>query len=137
MNITDASTRFLLSLLVPFLLLMIGVLGKRLIAAQFRWRDFYLGPDFSLAAFAAGLLNLLELLNAKEGADLSGKLVGTMIYQTVTFGIYMLVLVMHQNIEKRDTNRRMMAAIVMGLSANFIGLVPNFAFAWLKLKGWL
>jgi len=60
-----------------------------------------------------------------------------MAYQTTTFGIYMLVLVMHQNIEKRETDRNLKASIVMGISANIVGLVPNFAFAWLKLKGWL
>lgn len=138
MNITARSV-FLTSLLVSSFLLLIGSLGKTLIAMEFRWSNFYLGPEFSLAAISAGLLNFLDMLNAKEVGEVFWRVISTIAYLAVTFGIYMLVLCMHQNIEKRQTSpqRRGSAVKWMGLLANFTGLLPNFAFAWLKLKGQL
>jgi hypothetical protein len=50
MNISTTSVQFLISLAVPFFLLGIGALGKHLIVGEFRWSNFYLGPEFSLAA---------------------------------------------------------------------------------------
>lgn len=146
MNITTASERFLLSLAVPFVLLVIGGLGKHLVASEFRWSNFYLGQDFALSGISLGLLNFLEMLDAKEIKEVGGAVLWTVGYLTITIGIYMLVLILHQNIEKRQSNRegkptaerkQMGAGIGMGFLANFFGLIPSFLFAWLKLKGWL
>jgi hypothetical protein len=127
----------LMPLFVPAALLVIGAAGKTLIAGEFRWNNLYLGPDFSLAAISVGLLNFLDIFNAKAGPAASSKVEWGIVYVVVTLGIYMLVLIMHQNIEKRHTRSRSKAAVLMGLLANFIGLAPNFAFVWFKLKGTL
>ncbi|MGA9390799.1 MAG: hypothetical protein WBV69_10170 [Candidatus Sulfotelmatobacter sp.] len=127
----------LMSLYVPAALLLIGAAGRTLIAGEFRWNNLYLGPDFCLAAISAGLLNFLDMFNAKDpniGASKVGWGIG---YVLVTLGIYMVVLIMHQNIEKRHTNPRTHSGVTMGLFANFFGLIPNFLFVWLKLKGML
>jgi hypothetical protein len=135
--------RILLSLAVPFVLLVIGGLGKHLIVSEFRWSNFYLGPDFALAGISAGLLNFLGMLDAKEMKDVFWKVIWTVGYLVITFGIYMLVLCIHQNIEKRHpggeaktrSTQRGSDRIRMGFLANFIGLMPSFLFAWLKLNG--
>lgn len=129
MNITT------MSLLVPVALLLIGAAGKRLIACEFRWSNLYLGPDFSLAAIAAGLLNFLDMFNTKESTVGLSKVESGIVYLLMTLGIYMLVLIMHQNIEKRHQNLRASAGVAIGLAANLFGLLPNFAFVWFKLKG--
>ena len=128
--------RLLVSLAVPFLLLIIGGLGRHLIVSEFRWSNFYLGPDFALAGISAGLLNFLEMLDAKEITQVFWKILWTVAYLAIIFGIYMLVLCMHQNIEKRRLNREhKRTGLGMGFMANFVGLIPSFLFAWLKLKG--
>lgn len=136
MNIGATGVRFLLSLAVPVALLVIGGLGRTLIISELRWSNFYLGTDFALAGIAAGLLNFLEV------TDVSPKIYWTVGYVVITIGIYMVVLCMHQNIEKRQLNaqseaarRRQRAGTGMGFLANFIGLAPSFLFAWFKLKG--
>jgi hypothetical protein len=75
------------------------------------------------------------MLNAKDIREVFWKVISTIVFLAVTFGIYMLVLCMHQNIEKRHTNPHGRVGRLMGFLANFVGLVPNFAFVWLKLKG--
>jgi hypothetical protein len=56
----------MLPFFVPVALLFIGAAGRTLIAGEFRWNNLYLGPDFCLAAISAGLLNFLDIFNAKD-----------------------------------------------------------------------
>jgi hypothetical protein len=153
--LTGAGVRFLLSFAVPLVLSLIGGLGTWLIVTEFRWSNFYLGTDYALAGISAGLLNFLDMLDAKEVSEVTAKILWTVGYLAITLGIYMVVLVIHQNIEKRQrtadeehVRKKDAAARIghptparpdvgkwMGMLGNFVGLGPSFLFAWLKLKG--
>jgi hypothetical protein len=155
MPLTGAGVRFLLSFCVPLVLSVIGGLGTWLIVTEFRWSNFYLGTDYALAGISAGLLNFLDMLDAKELSEVTWKILWTVGYLAITLGIYMLLLCMHQNIEKRQSIadeehvRKKDAALKagnpaperpdvgkkLGMLGNIVGLGPSFLFAWLKLKG--
>jgi type IV secretory pathway VirB3-like protein len=123
--------------------------------SEFRWSNFFLGTDFALAGVSAGLLNFVDMLEAKDITEVVWKIVWTVGYLAITLGIYMMVLCMHQNIEKRQavadekhwtakasggaaaTSKRIFVGTRMGMLANFIGLGPSFLFTYWKLKGTL
>jgi hypothetical protein len=156
-DLKAAVARFLLSCTVPLALLLFGGLGKHLIISEFRWENFFLGPDFALAGMAAGLLNFLDVPDSKDVVGIPMKIYWTVGYFVITFGIYMVLLVLHQNIEKRQiaadeqydaakhaaananpprpVPKRIEAGVRLGMIANFVGLGPSFLFTFLKLKG--
>ncbi len=87
------------------LLALIGVIGKKLArgnatSSVFKRQDFYLGPEFTLAAVSASLLNIFDLLKptrtipGSRGALLSNFIIGFM-----GIVLFMLVLSFHQDWE--------------------------------------
>jgi hypothetical protein len=147
-DLKAAATRLLLASTVPLFLLILGGLGKHLITTEFRWGNFFLGPDFALTGIGAGLLNFLDMLDGRDVTSLVWKIIYTVCYLTLTFGIYMLLLVLHQNIEKRQVASdaaydasahkppiRPEAGVKLGMFANFVGLGPAFVFTLFKLNG--
>jgi len=156
-DIKATAIRFLLACIVPVFLLFLGGLGKHLIVTEFRWGNFFLGPDFALTGIGAGLLNFLDMLDGRDVTAFVWKIIWTVSYLVLTFGIYMVLLVLHQNIEKRQVAsdvkhrsdseaaikagqlppKRPEVSVRLGMFANFVGLGPSFVFTFLKLKGTL
>jgi hypothetical protein len=83
-DVSTAGARFLLSFVIPFCLLLIGAMGKHLIAREFRWSNVYLGPELALAAISAGLLNFLNMLDIKEIKELLWKIIYNLGYVVLT-----------------------------------------------------
>ena len=62
------TNRFVIAILVPFLLFLAGGVGKKLVRGGKDWqrKDWYLGVDASLAALSATLINFFELTRLKK-----------------------------------------------------------------------
>jgi hypothetical protein len=90
---------------VPVLLALLGVLGKKLArgggaTGGFKRQDFYLGPEFTLAAVSTALLNIFDLL--KPARPLPGPRDALLANILVGFSgmlLFMFVLSLHQDWE--------------------------------------
>ena len=134
--------RYVTACVVPMVLLIAGGLGKQLIVGEFRWSNFYLGTDFALASLSAGLLNFVDLVtDNKDVTTMFWPVIYTVGYLLVTFGIYLLLLCIHQGIEKRQKSmtekqeRRKERGVWLGFVSNLIGGSLLCAFILLKARG--
>lgn len=126
----------LVVLLFPVLLAVAGSMGKKLArGTDFRRGDFFLGPDMTLGALSAGLVNLLDLAkDAKTSSDITVSLSVTAGYIALTFFFFLIILTLHQAWERRE-NEPLKQILCLGVASNGIGLCLLIAFVWLKLSG--
>jgi hypothetical protein len=86
---------------VPVLLAILGVLGKKLARGKgWKRQDFYLGPEFTLAAVSAALLNIFDLLNPSRATPGNpGILLSNVIVAFLGVVLFMFVVSLHQDWE--------------------------------------
>lgn len=60
------TNRYFIALGIPFILLLLGAMSRKLIRAQpWRREDFYLGVDLALAGISSGLIYISDVLTTK------------------------------------------------------------------------
>lgn len=123
-------------LLFPTMLAVAGSLGKKLVrGTDFRRADFFLGPDLTLGALSAGLVNLLDISkDVQYTSNMTANLFFTSGYIAITFFLFIVILSLHQVWEKRDNQPRRQI-LTLGVASNLIGLSLLVLFVWLKLGG--
>jgi len=116
--------RFIPGLGVPIVVTIIGIMAKKLARGK-PWErsHFYLGTELTLAAFAAALLNLGDLIkpDAPPLANLPtlvGLNVGAAI---ITLILLLFVLSLHQDWESKTIERPKTSFFWLILVSNMIG----------------
>jgi len=90
-------------ILVPIILVILGVISKKLVrgaatSTGFKRQDFYLGPELTLAAISAALLNIFDILKITRTSPVSRiALLPNIIIAFMGFVLFMLVLSFHQD----------------------------------------
>ena len=87
---------------VPVLLAILGVFGKKLarggVTTGFKRQDFYLGPEFTLAAVSASLVNVFDLLKPGRAIPASREaLLSNFIAGFFGLVLFLFVLSIHQD----------------------------------------
>jgi NADH:ubiquinone oxidoreductase subunit 2 (subunit N) len=130
------SNRYVVSIVVPMLLLSAGSLAKKLTRGPgWRREDFYLGVEFTLAALSSSLLYVVELGSnypTAPSADFT-KCVSAGVFSSLTFVLLLVVLSFHQDWEPAERRGRSQF-LVLVVFCNFIGLALVAAFT-LMIKG--
>src|ERR1700685_723542 len=82
------------ALLFPTLLAVAGSVGKKLVrGTDFIKTDFFLGPDLTLGALSAGLVNLLDIAKEVHSPEsITPSLFFTAGYLAVTFFLFIVIL---------------------------------------------
>lgn len=126
----------IVALLFPTLLAIAGSVGKKLVrGTDFEKKDFFLGPDLTLGALSAGLVNLLDIAkDSHSSLTITASLFFTSGYIAVTFFLFIVILALHQVWEKRD-NQPGRQILSLGVASNAIGVSLLALFVWLKLSG--
>jgi Ca2+/Na+ antiporter len=118
------SFRYILGIGVPSTVTMIGVLTKKLGRAK-PWErsHFYLGAELTLAAFAAALLNIGDLIKPDgRHVDNALMLVGLNVVMAVTILVLLLfVLSLHQDWESKAVERPKLSFFWLIFVSNVIG----------------
>ena len=127
---TDLEYRFVIGLLVPMALAVLGILAKKIsrgVRGGWRRADFYLGREFSLAGVATSITSILVVWlkpdRAFQGkADLAalGENFTTVF---VGFLLFMLIVGMHQDYEDETHTgpERSRELKLIGFVSNVIG----------------
>ena len=111
---------------VPTVFLLAGALAKKLVWRTGGWEaaDFYLGIEATLAAMAAGFVNIFDLVRVPSTLHqpIDGlRLAGTGGFLVVTFLLLLLLLSIHQDWENSRANP-LRQKIWLGVVSNVIGL---------------
>jgi hypothetical protein len=99
---------FLAKVAIPFLLLFVGAFAKKLARRKpFGWKDWYLGLEFVLAAFIAGITQLIESiakLNPDEALPFAKwtELCWAGAFIGITFFLLFVVMSIQQDQEEKD-----------------------------------
>ena len=120
--------RYVTGVGVPLVLMLIGVLGKKLSRRSRGWirNDFYLGGELTLAAISSALLNIFDLLKPGQTTmPNSIALLSNFLIAFVGFGLFLFVLSMHQDYESNEVgganpSRRKQLFVLAGV-CNVIG----------------
>lgn len=128
---------YIIALVVPIVLILCSAVAKKLVRGS-GWQrsDFFLGVELSLAAMAAGLVNLLDLTKpALKGVNqLSAqKTAETAVFVAICFFLLLWVLSTHQDWERRPQSPKGQV-IWLGVISNVIGAGLMIAFI-LYVKG--
>jgi len=141
------TNRYFIAAGIPFLLIFLGAISRKLIRAKPWIRDdFYLGVDLSIAAISAGLIYNFELITAKEAASgcstescraliasADTRLLGNAGFLVAALILFLLVLSFHQdNPGNAGTSRKQF--VYLGIVSNVIG-VGLIALFTLVVKG--
>jgi hypothetical protein len=123
---------------VPGLFLLAGALARKVVRGSGGWEasDFFFGIEATLAAMSAGFVNIFDLVRGPVATKqpLDGlKLAATSGFLVVTFILLMVLLSIHQDWDKNQTNPKQ-RKIWLGLVSNGIGLLLMGGFI-LMIKG--
>ena len=101
--------KYVVALLVPFVLLLSGAVAKKIVRGSgWKRQDFFLGVQFTLAAMSSSLIYGLELLKqtapgAQPSTSATGeKLTLAWVFVALTYFLLFIVLATHQDYEQRD-----------------------------------
>ena len=124
LNLGIEQYRFIPGLGVPVVVTVLGVFAKRFARSQVWDRShFYLGTELTLAALAASLVNLGDILrpDVSSPANLK-KLVGLdVLWAVITFILLFFVISLHQQWEPKTTLRPNASFFWLNLISNVIG----------------
>ena len=130
------SNRYVVSMMVPILLLLAGALAKKLTRGPgWKREDFYMGVEFSLAALSSSLLYVVELgsISPQHASPDFAKLVPAGVFSIVTFVLLLVILSFHQDWEPQERRGRSQF-LVLVVFCNVIGFGLLAAFT-LLIKG--
>jgi hypothetical protein len=128
------TNRYFIAVGIPFILIIIGSVSKKLVKAR-PWQrdDFFLGADLSLAGISSGMIYITELLSAK--ASLQGcttpacaafltsfdeKLLTDGGFIVLALLIFVVLLATHQDHERNTSNPRAQI-LMLGVFSNLVG----------------
>jgi hypothetical protein len=153
--------RYLLGVAIPLVLLLVGALSKSLIASEILFEHFFFGLDFSLAALASLLANVVDLLKDLKDPQFPERMGYAIAFFVICFCVYFVILVIHQRAEKKykqasDTyaaaeksasavdaakqhfkSAKVSRGVWLGLVSNVIGFSLVFGFIMMKTRGTL
>ena len=137
------TNRYFIAVGIPFLLIFLGAIARKLIRAKPWIRDdFYLGVDLSIAAISAALIYNFELITAKEAAtgcateacravmaSADARLLGNSGFLVLALILFLGILTLHQD-HGGDTGNLRKQWILLGIVSNAVGagLVAAFTF---------
>jgi hypothetical protein len=141
------TNRYFIAVGIPFLLIFLGAIARKLIRAKPWVRDdFYLGVDLSIAAISAGLIYNFELITAKAAASgissdgcraiissADARLLGNAGFLVLALTAFLVVVSMHQD-HGGDTGNPRKQWLLLGVVSNVIGAGLMAAFT-LIVKG--
>ncbi|HDC4602575.1 TPA: hypothetical protein O8U20_004057 [Enterobacter cloacae] len=129
--------KYFVALVFPLMMILCGGVIKKLARSSF-WQksDFYFGGELILAAMGAALLNLYDLTSLVKSPMLPAEMVNKYLWTTsfiiICFVTLLLVVSVHQDLEKRTGSPRLQFW-VLGPLFNFIGVFLFAAFVmWIK-----
>jgi len=118
---------------IPVVLIAVTAFGQKLIEkVPFRWRHFYLGLDLCVAAMAASLVNILDLL--KRQPPEQHKIDFTVLFVVLCILLFVVLLAIHQEWEDEKKFCKQQIFWLFGAS-NLIGLALIGGFIRLKVRG--
>ncbi|OGQ60456.1 MAG: hypothetical protein A3J24_09275 [Deltaproteobacteria bacterium RIFCSPLOWO2_02_FULL_53_8] len=129
---------YLIALGIPLILLICGALAKKLVrGGGWKYTDFFLGVEISLAALGSEMVYLYDLqkLSVTPAVEISRpeKIIATTSIIVITFFLLLCVLSIHQDWEGRTQNWK--GQIVwLGGFCNGIGIALFAAFVMI-VKG--
>lgn len=137
------TNRYFIAVGIPFLLIFLGAISRKLIRAKPWVRDdSYLGVDLSIAAISAALIYNFELITAKTAAagcssescraviaSADTRLLGNAGFLVLALILFLGVLALHQD-RAGDTGNQRTQWLLLGIVSNAIGigLVAAFTF---------
>jgi hypothetical protein len=141
------TNRYFVAVAIPFLLILLGAIARKLIRSTAWIRDdFYLGVDLSIAAISSALIFISELLTTKGAAigcatdackavlsTADERLLRDASFLAVALIFFLLVLALHQD-EVRNTGNRRRQLLKLGVLSNVIGVALLSGFI-LLVKG--
>jgi hypothetical protein len=126
---------------VPIVIVGVSGVVKKLVRKQggFRWDDFYLGMDLTLAAFSAAVVNVLDLTSLTSPRERQIASIDAW-YIIVCFVLFVLQLAFHQewvseNRAADQTFNKGWQIVWLGFASNVIGIGLLGFFMVLKIKG--
>jgi len=130
---------YLIALGIPLILLLCGALAKKLVrGGGWKYSDFFLGVELTLAALGSAMVYFYDLqklgaVTTSSGISVSNKIAATASFLAITFFLLLWVLSTHQDWVGRTQNRR--GRIVwLGVICNGVGIALFAAFVML-VKG--
>ncbi|HEX8903575.1 MAG TPA: hypothetical protein VF771_01895 [Longimicrobiaceae bacterium] len=141
------TNRYFVAIAVPFLLILLGAISKKLIRSTAWMRDdFFLGVDLSISAISSALIFISELLGAKAAAvgcstaacqttlaSADERLLRDAGFLVAALILFLLVLSLHQD-QERNTGSPRRQLLTLGVLGNLIGVVLLSGFI-LLVKG--
>ena len=124
--------RFLATFLVPFLLLFVGAIAKKLArgAKGFKRSDFFLGSELTLTALSSGIVQLLDLaLKTLENPNAPAKaddMMRSVLFVGLVFCVLLLVISFHRDYELPDGNPGQVFWLLIVANAIGIGSMACF-----------
>ncbi|HEX8244566.1 MAG TPA: hypothetical protein VF541_13765 [Longimicrobium sp.] len=141
------ANRYFFAVGIPFLLILLGAVAKKLIRSTAWVRDdFFLGVDLSLAGISSGLIYISDLLTTKAAsigcstpicreflATVDERLANDATYLSLALLLFLLVLAIHQDRARNPESAREQW-LMLGLLGNAIGVALLTVFI-LVVKG--
>ena len=130
--------------MIPAVFLALTGLIKSLVRGKLFWSNFYLGIDIALAAFANGIINVVDLgggladRGLSDSAGFAGKMYYNAMLLVLSFGVLLIVMFMHQRLEERErrsSGRDWTKGILLGIVSNGLGAATLSVFIIGRLKG--
>lgn len=120
--------------LIPIALILVSAVTKKIVRGSgWRWEDFYLGMDLTLAAFSAAAVNVLDFqgrANPPVGTNIGANAAW---YIAVCFFLYIVQTAFHQDWQRPEKIGKKQI-LMLGLASNIIGIGLLGFFIILKIK---
>ena len=130
------SNRYVISIGIPFILLLAGSVAKKLVRGSgWKREDFYLGVEFSLSALSSTLIYAVQLSSVARSSS-SSELTNpgsTGVFSIICFVILLVVLSLHQDWDVAERRGRAQFLILV-VFCNFLGMGLLATFS-LMIKG--
>ncbi len=122
--------RYVIAIGLPIVLLLIGVVSKRLARGGRSWerQDFFLGIEIVLATISVQFVYISEFAKLTPGSSIGAsslaaeKLTASAMYIAITLLIFVIVLVTHLSYHNKN-ERPIQQICLLAIGANLIGIL--------------